>query len=160
MEPLYTTETTYTLEEYKRFAHTVQRRIGHLPVAIAVLLVMLVLLWLLTDEWGFLLGAALSVPAVIVMLELQLRRAYASNRAVQGNVTHYSFYEDRFESDSPLGHTQMQYEMLYRVLETRTHFYLMLGKNQGAIIVKAHCTPELIEHIRTVAARAGRGGKH
>lgn len=42
------------------------------------------------------------------------------------------------------GILQVQYRQIYRIVETKTNFYIMLSRNQGIIIVKANCLPELI----------------
>jgi hypothetical protein len=39
---------------------------------------------------------------------------------------------------------------LYRILETKTNFYLFLAKDQALNIIKANCSQELIEFLQSI----------
>ena len=72
----------------------------------------------------------------------------SSDLSVQGTVTYSRFYEDHFETTSSIGISRFQYEDIFRILETRTNFYILVAKNQGIIIVKAGCEPGLIDLLK------------
>ena len=63
-----------------------------------------------------------------------------------------SFYEDYMEQVSVLGSTRIYYREIYKVLETATNFYLMIGRGAGSIIVKENCSEALIRFLQNLKA--------
>ena len=46
-----------------------------------------------------------------------------------------------------MGNIKVEYTKLYKVLETKENFYLLIGRNQGIIIEKRNCSDKLIQFI-------------
>lgn len=63
------------------------------------------------------------------------------------DVWYYGFFEDYMEQTSRKGVTKIYYNQMYEIIETDTHFYPMIGKNNGFIIRKENCRPELIAFL-------------
>ena len=64
------------------------------------------------------------------------------------DVWYYGFFEDYMEQTSRKGVTKIYYNQMYEIIETDTHFYPMIGKNNGFIIRKENCRPELIAFLQ------------
>ena len=156
--PCFMTHTIYSFEEYKRYCRTIQNKMIHRPVVIAVMMVAFALLALLADDLsmriGFLIGALLCPLIFHIISAVMEKKAYYANRAFQDADLTYSFYPDRIETRNVLGFTTISYDQLYRVIETKQNFYLMISQNQGMIIVKQNCSPELLSFLQQLHTKA------
>jgi len=88
-----------------------------------------------------------------LMFKGVVKKNYESNKMWQGIYMVTEFYPDYFCLDTPVGQSQITYDKIYRILETKTNFYILVGKNQGVIIVKEDCPQGLDEYIRQLAKR-------
>lgn len=155
MDWLFETETEYTFEEYRRFCRMVFQRMDGMGKKAALLSAAMLILGITGFFRGdtafgmvFLLAAPLFLAVLRLRMERTVKKAWETNRVTQGIRTRYRFYEDFYEQENDLGYTKVSYEKLYRILETDQNFYLMYGKNQGAILVKERCSQELMEFLR------------
>lgn len=81
-------------------------------------------------------------------------KAYNSNIFYQKNsLWSYSFFDDYLEERTEDSYEKFEYSMIYKVIESDSNFYIMKGENQGYIIVKNNCTPELIEFISDLKSK-------
>ncbi|MBQ3110669.1 MAG: YcxB family protein [Clostridia bacterium] len=60
------------------------------------------------------------------------------------------FYEAHIESEGAKSSTKVLYKNLYKIVETKTSFYVMMGNNMGFIVMKDDCPEGLIEFIRSI----------
>ena len=60
----------------------------------------------------------------------------------------FEFYNDYCVYKCKLGETKIEYKDLYKIIETKTNFYLMIAKNQGIILKKENCNEELQKFVR------------
>ena len=60
----------------------------------------------------------------------------------------FEFYEDYFEESHEVGNATIPYDKLDAVIETKTHFYLMIAKNQGYMLAKENMPDGLESFIR------------
>ena len=73
MEPMFTTETRYTLDEYKKYNHAVLWKIKKVPVTILLLELILLGISYFTKDMTYILGALL-VPLIFkIVLGIQAR---------------------------------------------------------------------------------------
>ena len=152
MEPMFTTETRYTLDEYKKYNHAVLWKIKKVPVTILLLELILLGISYFTKDMTYILGALL-VPLIFkIVLGIQARKTYGDNPRIHNVVFSCSFYEDFMEQSSVLGSTRIYYREIYKVHETGTNFYLMIGRDAGSIIVKKNCSAELIQFLKNLRA--------
>jgi len=150
---IHKTTVKFTYEEYKRFSLTIMKK-ALTKTAIGLLILLLfaaVLLGMDNPKLAALLCAF--IPLYIFMLVLkinkQIKRTYESNELLKDITQTIEFYEIHFIAKSDKSETTVEYEKLYKVIENKTNFYLMIADNQGYIVSKANCDNELIEFIKT-----------
>jgi len=150
---IHKTTVKFTYEEYKRFSLTIMKK-ALTKTAIGLLILLLfaaVLLGMDNPKLAALLCAF--IPLYIFMLVLkinkQIKRTYESNELLKDITQTIEFYEKHFIAKSDKSETTVEYEKLYKVIENKTNFYLMIADNQGYIVSKANCDNELIEFIKT-----------
>ena len=146
MEPLYQTHVELTMEEYKRYHNALRgRQLIALVLVAEVLFLLLGLIYQDWITWVILFIAMVLLPLILkYSLNRQLLGEYRSNQFQRGQRSEIFFYPDHLEKRAVSSILQVQYRQIYRIVETKTNFYIMLSRNQGIIIVKANCLPELI----------------
>ncbi|MDO4265227.1 MAG: YcxB family protein [Eubacteriales bacterium] len=149
-EPLYRTRTEYSMEEYCRFGQTMTDRMSRIPpwLLIAGIFVLRAVVELVFshDLPQAVISLIAAVAAAFIFRRLirhSIEKAYRANAELQGLTAEISFYPDHLETNNRLGSTQLPYNKIYRIFETKTNYYIMMSKNQGIIVVKENCTPEL-----------------
>ncbi len=68
--------------------------------------------------------------------DLQTKRILKTDHLIDGMVTTYTFYADRFDMENSLSKGEVPYEKLYRIIETPTYFYLYLNKMSAYLVSK------------------------
>ncbi|MBQ8540645.1 MAG: YcxB family protein [Clostridia bacterium] len=97
-------------------------------------------------------SSCIAVAFFVVMpifVEYTFRKAYKSKKFNGGEIIMH-FYEEHVESEGTKGTTKFLYKNLYKVVETKTSFYIMMGNNMGFIVMKENCSEELCEFIRNI----------
>lgn len=211
MEPIFTTQTQFDLEEYIKFNEALlsdrrndqlisikenniknKKSLKRIWIMVAIILLAVAFLnllaWLgkggLYPEFTSLimrivnvLGAiALGIailatllqcvillsPPILKWLEKKsvpsmrrsLEKSYNSNVFNQKNsLWSYSFFDDYLEEKTENSYEKFEYSMIHKVIENDSNFYIMKSENQGYIIVKNNCPPELIEFIRDLKSK-------
>ncbi len=156
MEPLYTTQFAYTLDEYIKYNNAVLKSQKSF---IAV--------YIIFSLFSFALGAlsyhmiknivfsiffalfffiifAIEFP---VALKKSAKKAYYSNKTLDKNISNYEFFEDKIKETDLHSINTHKYSELTKIIETKTNFYLMIDNARGYIIVKDNCSPELIAFL-------------
>jgi hypothetical protein len=155
MEPLFTTETAYTFEEFKKFNYKVMQKSVILIYSMLAAIVILVIGKSFFIDWSY-IDTALIVAVIFIAayfpfsLNKKLKDTYNSNKVMTKTVARFDFFEDGFSEITENATGNFKYADLNKIIETQTNFYLMLAKNAGAIIVKENCSEELIEFIRNL----------
>lgn len=156
MEPLFETQTEYTYEKYLAFCNVLQNRIGHvrrLVIRVDILLILMSVIFVCMDEPKisilFLLTAILFPILININIKKRARKAWDSNKAAQGIISRFKFYEDHVEQENSVGTSRLQYDKLYDILEVDSAFYIMIANNQGFIVDKQNCSEELADFIRS-----------
>lgn len=91
-----------------------------------------------------------SVPS----MRRSLEKSYNSNVFNQKNsLWSYSFFDDYLEEKTENSYERFEYSMIHKVIENDSNFYIMKSENQGYIIVKNNCSPELIEFISDLKSK-------
>lgn len=165
-EPLFQTQTEYSMEEYCRFGQTMTDRMSRIPpwLLIAGIFVLRAIVELVFshDLPQAVISLIAAVAAAFIFRRLMrhsIEKAYRANSELQGLVAEILFYPEHLETHNRLGLTQLPYDKIYRIFETKTNFYIMMTKNQGIIVVKENCTPELCSFIRELLEKNQAGGK-
>lgn len=84
---------------------------------------------------------------LIFKVNSQIKKTYESNELLKDITQTIEFYEKYFVAKSDKSETTVEYEKLYKVIENKTNFYLMIADNQGYIVSKSNCSQELIDFI-------------
>ena len=151
----FTVETVNTLEEYRRFNLTLimreQKVVRNMVIAYALFLFGGVTAYHMGDTLipGILLAVMLVYPLVLwFTFQRSVRKTWDSNAVYQNAVNRYTFTENRVDITTANAEQHIEYDKLYRLVETKTNFYIMIARNQGFIINKADCTQEQCALIR------------
>lgn len=62
----------------------------------------------------------------------------------------YDFYNTYFIENDDNGETKLEYKKLYKIIETKTNFYLMISKNQGFLLNKSNFPKGLDDFLRNI----------
>jgi len=158
----FETRTELTLEEYKRFDTWMHKNLTGMNriftiakiVLIALCIVLAVFSWNKGDvvrTVGELVLAVLIFPVFALVHTISAQRTYQMiHKQQDGAVQVYRLYTDHIEQVRAQGNTQIAYDKLYRIAETKTNFYLMLSKMQGIILVKKNCDEQTIAFLHTL----------
>ena len=158
MEPLFKTQTAYSFEEYSKYNEAVllkQKGFKAVMITLPVLYVLLmgVVLYATKEpSTVFVLVLALLLSAVIFTASFKksVKKTYYSNKAITSCVADFEFFDNYVREKTENGETKLEYSKIYKIIETKTNFYIMLSVNQGFIIVKANCTDGLIDFIKSL----------
>ena len=150
MEPLFQTETVLDFSETLRFHFILSRK------SMAIFYIALIVVWIqdsiskgaVSRPFLFLLllVLVLNILLFFFLWYLKQKNDYQKDRNQNSKIV-FRFFEEHFEKKSPIGTSTIYYDKLYKVIETKTNFYLMISPNQGDIIQKENCTEQLIEFL-------------
>lgn len=147
------TETVYTYDEYKKFNHAILWQVRKIPVVMLVIELVLLAVCYFTRDITYIVCAVL-VPLIFkIVFSINAKSDYAKNPSIQNVTFIYTFYPNYVEQASVLGKGRVNYSQVQRVLETPTHFYLVLGQGSGIIILKRKCSEELVSFLQELQAQ-------
>ncbi len=107
--------------------------------------------------WVF-AGCAVVFPLLFMLNQRRIQhKAYYSSKNAKDMTVNTSFYSDYLMTRTSTGAvTNLKYSQIFRILETKTNFYLLTAENQGTIIVKKNCSPALIAFLQKLKTEYGR----
>lgn len=148
---IHKTTVKFTYEEYKRFSLTIMKK-ALTKSAIGFLILLLfaaILFGMNNSKLAAMLCAFVVLYTFMLIFKInsQIRKTYESNELLKDITQTIEFYEKHFIAKSDKSETTVEYEKLYKVIENKTNFYLMIADNQGYIVSKSNCDNELIEFI-------------
>ena len=127
MESLFTVKHKESEDEFVRFNRAVATQFGHRKLALIVVNIMLF--------FFIALGVYMNY-AYTYGMDRRARKIFRQTKVAQDIVNEYDFFDEYFSYRNTNGQGTMAYDKLFKVIETRTHFYLMLSKVQGYTIAK------------------------
>lgn len=151
MNILYEANMTYTFGEYKTYAKT-----NFLRQVVPVFLVMeaLFLVSALYSRSFFLAVIGLVWVGVLFLLQnRQVKKMYATNKLAQNMKIRFQFGEEALVENTENGQFTVYYDKLHKIIETKTHFYLMTAKNQGYMLNKAYFPEGLEDFLRRLKGK-------
>ncbi len=150
-----------SFEEYKRFNRAVHAAAPGARVRIIVsVLIILVLAglvwWMLGFGFACIAYAVWALIAALMLLKAKhsVRKAWDSNALLRENAQTLRFTDDGLEVTTGSGSAHMEYDKIYRLIETKTHFYIMTAVNAGSGFPKEMCTSEQQAFIRGHCGRS------
>lgn len=168
MEPLYRTITKYTMNEHIKLMTTVNRDSsmynGFSAFFMAIMMATGVYIYIKSGELAVAIVCAVIGISFPLLLELRLKHqakeVFEKNKETQNLVMELDFYQDHYEQTSQLGNTSVRYSQLYKILENKTNYYLMISPYLGSIVLKDNCSPDLIEFLNAQKGRLEGNKKH
>ena len=155
MQPLFTTYSDYTLQEYRRFIRTIHIKVLKTPIRLLILLALILLIAYQTSDGSIKIGLVIGLiicPFVLILISRNRSKKAFEEMEKLGSVhSDFNFYDDHAESINKLGNTDLEYDKIFRIIETKTNFYIMMTRQQGALIIKKNCSPELIAFLQSKA---------
>ena len=152
---LYETETVMSASEYLTFNRAVLRRTAsyvgsYIAAYVMFALIAVICVWKLSPWALFVPGIAMVLFPFIqnAQIKRRVKQAWKTNRTIQNLKTHLTFYDDGYVGTNTAETLEVRYDKLWRIYETPTNLYLMLGETQGTNVIKANCTPELIAFLQ------------
>lgn len=148
MEILFENKTKYSKKEYDIFIESYKKEYAVSDYAYIIFYIVFFgfCMILAFKEKEFLLGIALLIGLGIYLWYKVIR----SNRLVEKTkkskkvggqfVNSYEFYKNYFKVENIDGKAQVLYFKLYRVVETRDHFYIYISRQYAFIVSKSGFT--------------------
>ncbi len=155
-ERLFTTETTFTFDEYVRYSDRVCRFANGLSYVLWLGIGGALAVWaFLKADYGK--GILVLIPCLLRVLqgpkrkkELQ-KKEFEDPEGVGNTYQIFDFYDDCFVVTSNMIPLEpVRYFDLTKIIETNTNFYLMYAWREGYVIVKENCSPELIRFLHEI----------
>lgn len=149
MEYLYTMNSKFTFEEYKKFNYALLKKRHHFLI-LAIYELILALIGIGTGNI-LILVFTLIFPLMLYWIQNRnIKKIYNSNKVVQDLDVNYEFYDTYLVEKSENGEMKIEYSKLDEIFETKTNFYLMIAKNQGYMLPKSDMPTGLEEFIRNI----------
>lgn len=97
---------------------------------------------------------AFILPLMIYIITLvRVKKNYRSSKFLQNTVTTLQFDHDQFEAITDRGSSVIRYDDLYRIIETKTNFYLFVSNCMALTVIKENCSNELISFLHEKTLR-------
>ena len=146
---LYTMNSKFTFEEYKKFNYALLKKRHHLLI-LAIYEIILSLIGIGTGNM-FIIVFTIIFPLILYWIQNRnIKKIYNSNKVVQNLDVIYEFYDTYFVEKSEHGEMKIEYSKFDEIFETKTNFYLMIAKNQGYMLPKSDMPSGLEEFIRNI----------
>ena len=158
MKEAYETSIEMNYTEYKKMCQVLNgRRIIILAIIISGFLLASGLFLLIMGSsvtGGFFLVLTAGYPLLLWgVFTRSVRKSFSSQKLLENQHIHYEFLEDRFIARSDISRAEIRYDLLYRIVETKTNFYLLLGLNQSFVVKKENCSGELTAFLGELRKR-------
>ena len=144
-------KSRFTIKEFKRFTWSMMLKNKKLMTRLILLEIGVLLIGLFTKNYYFVGFAVLYPFAIVIMQNRQIKKIYNSNHLMKDAEVEYTFYEPCFSSNDPSGKSRVDYEKLYKIVETKTNMYLMISENQGFMLKKSEMPSGLEAFLRKKA---------
>lgn len=146
MEPLYKTMTKYNFEEYKKFARNHYWKGMNMLRFLIIYEIIFIPCFILTKNTTFLCTTILLPIFLVIFQNIIIKKVYNSSKITHDLEASFEFYQDFFMKKDKTGETKIEYSNIHKIIETKTHFYIMIAINQGYILVKENF-PEGLENF-------------
>ena len=149
MGSLYKTYTINTFDEYKRFSKILFMNKKN-TVIICLVSVFLIFAGIVLNNWFFIAFAFLYPALVTLMHNLRVKNIFKTNKALKDVTVDFEFYDTFFTTSFENGTTNLEYTKIYKIIETKTNFYLMIANNQGYVLCKNNFPDGLEDFLRNL----------
>ena len=101
----------------------------------------------------FALVIALYPAALVYLYKRRLKKIYAGMPAIKDDYVRYEFYPDHFLVLTNRGDGEYRYDQITRYVETDEEIIMMPAPDQGMLLLKKNCSPDLIKFLREKCQR-------
>ena len=139
MEKLFENKTKYTQKEYNLFTESYQKEYAKSDYSFMMFNFIFfgICLIIAVIEKEFILALGLIIYLLVYFWFKVIRPIKAVGHKMSGNfVNNYEFYKNYFKVENVDGKAQILYFKLYRVVETRTDFYIYISREYAFIVSK------------------------
>lgn len=154
MEPLFKTMTKYNFDEYKKFARVWYWQGMNMLRFLIILEIIFMPGFILTKNTTFLCTTILLPIFLVIFQNIIIKKVYNSSKISHDLELSFEFYNDYFMKKDKTGETKIEYSNIYKIIETKTHFYIMIAMNQGYILVKENFPEGLEDFIRKLDVKS------
>lgn len=156
---MHSTYTIYTRKEYMKFAGSVLTLRLKKALPLLYFLFSLVLFFVHGDIslvgvlYSLILCFLTLLVSSIFVVPLCFavsRRNWNTDKSIHNLRFDMTFGENDLKISSANAQVSVKYEDVHKVIETKTHFYIMVSSARGYIVVKDNCSKELIDFIRNL----------
>ena len=144
MEELFKNKTKCTQKEYNRFMQTQVKEYAVSEILYTlfniVFFTFCLILAIMNKEYK--LAVIIFVGLLIygwykfIRPAKKVKKEQNSKKLIQEYVNNYIFYKHYFTTENPDGKAQTFYFKIYKVIETKTHFYIYISKEYAFIVAK------------------------
>jgi hypothetical protein len=153
MEELFKNKTKYTEKEYQRFLQSYQKEYALTDTLYILFYIgfftFCLVLAIINKE--FLLSGILFVGLLIyiwykfIRTKKKIQKEKSSKKIQKEYITTFNFYKKLFRVKNQDGEAKIFYFKIYKVVETKTHFYIYISRDYAFIVSKKgfiNSTPE------------------
>ena len=126
-----------------RFNRTLRFRNKKIVVFLSILNVLLVGLTVLCLIQGSYIWAAIAGFYLVFLdwylfrcIDQRMAKVFMKNTEIDGQKCEFRFFEDHFEAITKSGTTNIGYEKIKDIIETKTNIYIMYSDSQGIMMKK------------------------
>ena len=146
---LFEIKTKYSLDEHLKYNYAIYLRSKELKISIPLVL-FVIILGIIVKNWIYVAIAALLPIVSFLSVYLNARKNYNSNKALKDAEIVVEFYDDHLIQKLEVGSYKVEHDKISKIIETKTHFYIMISRNQGVIIPKKEISKALEKHIKSI----------
>ena len=143
MQALYTIKSLYSKEEFMRFNRTLRFKNKKMIVVLSVFNLLLIATTVFCLVNGYSFWAALCGVYLVFLdwylflgTDKRMAKVFMQNKLIAGQQCEFRFYDDHFESITKNGSSNIDYDKIHRIIETKTNIYIMYSDNQGIMMPK------------------------
>ncbi len=149
MEKLFEIKTKYTLEEHLKFNYALVFNKKEISIII-ILCLLLVVYGFFYQSIYWIIFAILFPIIFFVSIRYTAKANYKSNKAIADAEIILEFYKNSIVQKTDVGSYTIEHDKINKIIETKTHFYIMIAKNQGVIIPKEGLPDGLVDYIKNI----------
>ena len=151
MQPKFTTTSTFTYDEFKKFNFQLMGKRCLILSALTFLILALCTVILMSIS---MLIYTIVVPLFLYLLyKLQVKRFYKAHKSAHDTQSEFEFYDSYFILKEKSRNSEIGYEKLNKIIFTKENAYLMLSKDKGFMLTKKNFPEGLEEFLKSIAPK-------
>lgn len=154
MESKFTTTSIYTYDEHKRLNRALSGK-TRLIITIVFTLFCFISGLFYKDITFFYIGVVFAI-AMYLICAIMIKSLYNSNRLTHNLEVTYDFFDTHFTATNNHGVQNIEYDMLRKMVFTKTNVYMLISKNQAFLLEKKNFPDGLEDFLKSVAPKKSK----